>query len=196
MENRKGEPMPFPHTLPRLLTAAFLIAGLGFCVGLPVEAKSKKGRRATAQSKSKSSRQSARRGKRYRHRRAKNSFAFQPPPIESTVPDSIEVIEYGSTDSSMLARWLNPRKPSKTFNASFAPADLAAPVRQISVRMDQSRVIEIQQALTSRGFYQGEMTGVYDDATIDAMRRFQAKEKISVTGYPTAHALKRLGLAN
>jgi hypothetical protein len=38
------------------------------------------------------------------------------------------------------------------------------------------------------------MTGEYDDATIEAMRRFQTQQKIPVTGYPTAHALKRLGL--
>jgi peptidoglycan hydrolase-like protein with peptidoglycan-binding domain len=48
----------------------------------------------------------------------------------------------------------------------------------------------------SRGFFNSETTGVYDQATIDAMRRFQANQKIPITGYPTAHALKRLGLAN
>jgi peptidoglycan hydrolase-like protein with peptidoglycan-binding domain len=57
-------------------------------------------------------------------------------------------------------------------------------------------VLQIQQALNQRGFYGGEMTGVYDAATVEAMRRFQANQKISATGYPTAHALKRLGLAD
>jgi len=56
--------------------------------------------------------------------------------------------------------------------------------------------MQIQQALNQRGFYFGEMTGVYDAETIEAMRRFQISQKISATGYPTAHALKRLGLAN
>ncbi len=57
-------------------------------------------------------------------------------------------------------------------------------------------MLQIQQALAQRGFYGGEMTGVYDEATVEAMRRFQASQKVAVTGYPTAHALKRLGLAN
>jgi peptidoglycan hydrolase-like protein with peptidoglycan-binding domain len=79
--------------------------------------------------------------------------------------------------------------------ASSDPTDLAAPPKRVNVRMDASRVFEIQQALASKGFYQGEMTGVYDDSTVDAMRRFQLKENILATGYPTAHALRRLGLA-
>jgi peptidoglycan hydrolase-like protein with peptidoglycan-binding domain len=57
-----------------------------------------------------------------------------------------------------------------------------------------SRALQIQLALKRRGFYTGEMTGEYDDATIESMRRFQTQQKIPVTGYPTAHALKRLGL--
>jgi peptidoglycan hydrolase-like protein with peptidoglycan-binding domain len=59
-----------------------------------------------------------------------------------------------------------------------------------------SRALQIQQALKRRGFYTAEMTGEYDEATVEAMRRFQTQEKIRATGYPTAHALKRLGLAN
>ena len=60
--------------------------------------------------------------------------------------------------------------------------------------MDPGRVLQIQQALVSRGFLSGEASGIYDEATIEAMRQFQVSQKIDSTAYPTAHALTRLGL--
>jgi peptidoglycan hydrolase-like protein with peptidoglycan-binding domain len=58
----------------------------------------------------------------------------------------------------------------------------------------RERVREIQQALIERGFLEGPPTGVYDAQTVEAMKRFQHAEGIEETGYPTAHALYRLGL--
>ena len=58
----------------------------------------------------------------------------------------------------------------------------------------RERVREIQLALIERGFLEGPPTGVYDAQTVEAMKRFQHAEGIEVTGYPTAHALYRLGL--
>ncbi len=58
----------------------------------------------------------------------------------------------------------------------------------------RERVREIQLALIERGFLEGPPTGVYDAQTVEAMRRFQQAEGIEATGYPTAHALYRLGL--
>jgi peptidoglycan hydrolase-like protein with peptidoglycan-binding domain len=95
-----------------------------------------------------------------------------------------------------MARYLNPPAPrTQPLQNSAGPVATIKPKRR-SVRIESSRAIQIQQALASRGFYSGQMTGNYDEATIDAMRRFQASQKIAATGYPTAHALKRLGLAN
>jgi hypothetical protein len=199
--------MPFPQKLPRYLTAAILVASLVFVIVLPVEAKGKKARRATAQAKGKSRsfarsargrsprRNIARRGKRNRNRIVETDLAFGAYPANFNAQDSIEVIENGSSDSDALARWQNLPKPTNTFNSNYIPGDLSTPRKRVNVRIDQSRVLEIQQALASRGFYRSEMSGVYDDLTVDAMRQFQAKERIPVTGYPTAHALKRLGLA-
>jgi hypothetical protein len=199
--------MPFPHQLPRYLTAALLVASLGLLIVLPVEAKGKKARRTTAQAKSKSRnvarsargrssrRNIARRGKRNRNRVARKDLAFRAYPANFSLPDTVEVIENGYSDSDALARWQNMPKPSNTFNSNYLPGDPAARVKRVNVRIDQSRVLEIQQALASRGFYRSEMSGIYDDETVDAMRQFQASERIPVTGYPTAHALKRLGLA-
>jgi hypothetical protein len=192
--------MPLPQQLPRSLTAVILVASLVYCFSPSVEAKSKKGRRASAQTRSKSRgyarRSVARRGKRYRNRPVANDQTFASYPASFTVPDKIEVIEAGSSDEPALAPWFNLPKPGNVMTNSFMPIGPSISVRRINVRIEQSRVLEIQQSLAGRGFYQGEMTGVYDDATADAMRRFQINEKISATGYPTAHALKRLGLAS
>lgn len=190
--------MPLPQQqLTRLLTAAFLVASLIVCLGWPVEAKGKKSRRVAGSSKSKSHNHSAgrghsRRGKKARRLAAAESLDQEAESNHLVVPDRIEVIENGSSEAASLARWLNMPKPA----ASFASVDLSSSPRHVNVKIDPNRVIEIQQALTSRGYYRGEMNGAYDDVTVEAMRRFQASEKISATGYPTAHALKRLGLGS
>ncbi|MCI0666311.1 MAG: peptidoglycan-binding protein, partial [Acidobacteria bacterium] len=145
---------------------------------------------------SSSRRKTVRGNKRYHQRNTIDTLAFEAEPVKTTLPDSIEVIEHGSSDSPVLGRLLNMPNPSRTDNASFNPTESPTRSRRFNIKMEASRVIEIQQALASRGFYRGEMTGVYDESTVDAMRRFQTDEKISVTGYPTAHALRKLELAS
>jgi len=108
-------------------------------------------------------------------------------------PDRIEVIESGSATSPDLARYLNLPPPSPRPPQDPSETD---PTRHKPLKIDGSRALQIQQALKQRGFYTGELTGIYDEATVEAMRRFQTQEKIPATGYPTAHALKRLGLAS
>jgi Putative peptidoglycan binding domain len=189
--------------LPTFFTMTIFITGFLLSISIPVAGNDKKTRRVTAKSGSKTGRSSlssrgssrgrtARRGKRSRYQAQSEPLPIAAYQAAPTYPDSIEVIEYGSSDSADLRRLLNMPNTSITSSAS---TDLAAPPKRVNVRMDASRVFEIQQALADKGFYQGEMTGVYDDTTVDAMRRFQLKENISATGYPTAHALRRLGLA-
>jgi Putative peptidoglycan binding domain len=182
---------PKPLTL---LTAVLLI----ICVAWPfcarVEAKGRKGKQG-ARSKS-SSRSSAKRGKRHSNKRAsallEDNVAVIPEnyPI---APDRIEVIESGSASSPDVARYLHLPPPSPQKPQDPSETD---PTRGKPLKIDGSRALQIQQALKQRGFYTGELTGVYDQATVEAMRSFQTQEKIPATGYPTAHALKRLGLAS
>lgn len=56
------------------------------------------------------------------------------------------------------------------------------------------RVTEIQSALIKAGYLDGPASGLYDDATIDAMKQFQAKNRLSQTGLPSAPLLKKLGV--
>lgn len=71
-------------------------------------------------------------------------------------------------------------------------------VRRVAIvpggRIPRERVLEIQNALIARGYLEGPPSGVYDAETVSAMKRFQQAENLDVTGYPTAHALRRLGL--
>lgn len=57
------------------------------------------------------------------------------------------------------------------------------------------RATEIQNALIKAGYLDGPASGQYDEATIDAMKQFQARSGIQATGLPSAPALKKLGVS-
>lgn len=85
--------------------------------------------------------------------------------------------------------------PTNTSNptASVTPKTVPMrPTRGVVIPSDRAR--EIQAALKNAGYYQGEVTGNYDDATREAMRSFQRANGIKDTGMPTAPALLKLGL--
>lgn len=56
------------------------------------------------------------------------------------------------------------------------------------------RYREIQQALIDRGFLEGEPTGRWDPASVEALKRFQADQQLQPTGKIDALSLIRLGL--
>jgi len=193
-------PSRYP-TLPKLLAVAFLTICVAWPFSAPVEAKGKKGKSASrsrkqiSSSRSRSSRRSSARRKGRRSRNFAQYDVVAVPASYPLAPDQIEVIEHGSESAPDLKQYLNPPLPRSQTPQDSSTADAIAPARRKRVNIDQSRALQIQQALNQRGFYFGEMTGDYDATTIEAMRRFQSSQKISATGYPTAHALKRLGLA-
>jgi Putative peptidoglycan binding domain len=183
------------HKLPRFIAIVLLISGYVVCNHPSVEAKgrkgSRKGKRVTANTRGRSltrasyNRSSSRSG---RKDRTDGDLAVGAYHSNSTVPDNIEVIENGSSNSKVISRLTDLPKPEET-------TDSPNRVKPVKLRMDSSRVVQIQRALAKQGFYQGDATGRYDEATVDAMRRFQSDERIPITGYPTVPALKRLGLA-
>lgn len=63
-----------------------------------------------------------------------------------------------------------------------------------SLVIPEARTREIQEKLKEAGFYDGEITGQYDERTREAMRNFQRANGMKETGTPTAPALLRLGL--
>ena len=58
------------------------------------------------------------------------------------------------------------------------------------------RIKEIQSALQREGAYQGEPTGKWDDATVEAMKKYQDKNGFSPTGKIDALSLQKLGLGS
>ena len=60
--------------------------------------------------------------------------------------------------------------------------------------IEASRVIEIQNALATAGFYKEQPSGKWDPSTTQAMSSYQESNGFKVTGKPDALSLKRLGL--
>lgn len=63
-----------------------------------------------------------------------------------------------------------------------------------TVRLQSDRVSQIQRSLADAGYLKTEPTGRWDDATRDAMRRYQAANGFPATGLPEAKSLMKLGL--
>ncbi len=57
------------------------------------------------------------------------------------------------------------------------------------------RVTEIQNALIKAGYLQAPASGQYDDATTQAMKQYQAANRLPPTGLPSAPLLKKLGVS-
>jgi peptidoglycan hydrolase-like protein with peptidoglycan-binding domain len=58
------------------------------------------------------------------------------------------------------------------------------------------RITEIQTALARENAYQGDPTGKWDAATIEAMKKFQTSQNLAPTGKIDALTLQRLGLGS
>ncbi len=59
---------------------------------------------------------------------------------------------------------------------------------------DSSRYTEIQKALADRGYFKGEANGVWGDDSVDALKRFQADQKLDADGKINSLSLIGLGL--
>lgn len=59
---------------------------------------------------------------------------------------------------------------------------------------DPDRYRQIQQALTDRGYFTGEVNGEWKDDSVAALKHFQADQKIDDDGKIDALSLKALGL--
>jgi peptidoglycan hydrolase-like protein with peptidoglycan-binding domain len=66
--------------------------------------------------------------------------------------------------------------------------------RLARLKLQPERIQEIQQALITQSYLHQDPTGKWDDATRDAMRRFQADHGFPTTGMPEAKSLMKLGL--
>ena len=67
--------------------------------------------------------------------------------------------------------------------------------RAVTNGIPPDRVMEIQSALTKAGYYSGDVTGVYDETTKQAMKQYQQANSLNASGLPSAHSLKKLGVS-
>lgn len=125
-------------------------------------------RKSRAAKKSRASAQATKRGKSTRStKRGKSAAAKR-----------------GKSSRGRVAKRRSRRKRGGTLNASRAPA----------TSIPQERVTEIQAALIRAGYLEGPPTAEYDEATTNAMKRFQGAHSLPRTGLPSAATLKILGV--
>jgi peptidoglycan hydrolase-like protein with peptidoglycan-binding domain len=69
-----------------------------------------------------------------------------------------------------------------------------APAPSYQQHPDPERYRQIQQALTERGYFKGEVNGRWGEDSVDALKRFQADQKLDNDGKIDALTLIGLGL--
>lgn len=87
-------------------------------------------------------------------------------------------------------RYVRYRERSRNDSVAAAAPLPPRPASGIS----PERVTEIQHALIKAGYMEGAATGQYDEITIQAMKQFQAANRLPETGTPSAASLKKLGV--
>jgi len=77
----------------------------------------------------------------------------------------------------------------RTGHAKHSP-----PAPSYQLHPDPERYQQIQQALADRGYFKGQANGEWGDDSVDALKRFQADQKIDPDGKINAPSLIGLGL--
>ncbi len=126
---------------------------------------------------------------------------------------------FGLAISAALAVWLpaeslkaksTPQKPAhstaKSSSASHKSKTSARTHRRSTRRRvahagpayqthpDTARYAEIQKALADRGYFKGQVDGKWGDDSVDALKRFQADQKLDTDGKINSLSLIGLGL--
>jgi hypothetical protein len=92
-------------------------------------------------------------------------------------------------------RYVRYRYVRRSEPDTIAAAPRPAAPRQAGSGIPAERVTEIQNALIKAGYLEAPASGQYDDNTIQAMKQFQANNRLSATGTPSASTLKKLGVS-
>jgi len=99
----------------------------------------------------------------------------------------------------LASRYGSPRIAKKTsFNRAKNSRNSVTPTREPARQLAPSndRYREIQEALVAKGYLATPPTGQWDQYSQDAMRRFQADQKLDSTGKLTARSIIALGLGS
>jgi hypothetical protein len=84
-----------------------------------------------------------------------------------------------------------PRTPPSNTPLQTGHIPIPAVMRMASIPRG---IRHIQSILAQAGYYSGELTGEWDEKTIEALRKFQAANNIPVTGKLDPETIRKLGL--
>ena len=112
----------------------------------------------------------------------------------------------GGAGSSKAATTAKPTSNSGKTTATTSSARSAKSAKRSASRKSKrvkgqeaptsERISEIQAALTRNHAYEGQPTGAWDDATVEAMKKFQAAHGLTPSGRLDAPTLQKLGLGS
>lgn len=121
------------------------------------------------------------------HKQSDPAPVHKKPASTSEHPTSSSTAPKPSVDSTT-------KKPAHSARGKTASRRPKKPKGQEAPTAD--RINEIQEALASKGTFTGTPTGKWDDATADAMRKFQSSHGLAPTGKLDALTLQKLGLGS
>lgn len=102
----------------------------------------------------------------------------------------------GSSGATQTER---PTDPSVSGQSEHSPGTSGAQSgmegqHMAGQQLSQEKIKEIQEALKEKGQYQGEVDGVFGATTQQALREFQQKENLQVTGRVDKETAQALGV--
>jgi peptidoglycan hydrolase-like protein with peptidoglycan-binding domain len=108
----------------------------------------------------------------------------------------IALLVVGSVGLPLCSQSSKSTSAKKTSTAPAKPKAKKKTVvrKKLQQQPTPERYQEIQQALIDKGFLAGPATGKWDAQSADALKRFQADQKLASTGKLDALSLIRLGL--
>ena len=112
------------------------------------------------------------------------------PSIIKKAPATPKTAQAASRKTSRLAK----ASKMKGRKGKAARVRRTPPPPSYQLHPDPERYQQIQQALADRGYFTGAADGTWGDDSIDALRRFQADQKLPNDGKITALSLTALGL--
>lgn len=84
---------------------------------------------------------------------------------------------------------------ANSFAGSDDKKDAADKPKRVIFRANKEQITEAQKILKSKGLYAGEETGKLDDATREALKKFQTDGKLKAAGTLNRETLEKLGVA-
>jgi len=110
----------------------------------------------------------------------------------TTAPKSTTTKKKSSTASSTAVRTSGKSSASKGHRTTRGKARPSGPA--VQNHPEPERYQQIQQALSDKGYFKGDVSGAWGADSQDALLRFQADNKLDADGKITALTLTNLGL--